>query len=147
MAIPKKGKVLGLIGQNGIGKSTMLNILSGELKMNLGRFNDEVPSDDNIINFFKGSELQQYFIELFTNKSKVVQKPQNITLIPKYVSGKVYNLLKKNDLNDRLDTIVKQLNLNEILDRSVSVLSGGELQRVAIAAAYLKDADVYLIKN
>jgi len=145
MAIPKKGKVLGLIGQNGIGKSTMLNILSGELRMNLGRFEDEVPSDDFIINYFKGSELQQYFKELFTKKSKIVHKPQNITLIPKYVSGKVFNLLKKNDVNDRLDTIVKQLNLNEILDRSVSVLSGGELQRVAIAAAYLKDADVYLI--
>jgi len=145
MAIPKKGKVLGLIGQNGIGKSTMLNILSGELRMNFGRFKDEIPSDDNIINFFKGSELQQYFIDLFTKKSKIVHKPQNITLIPKHVSGKVYNLLKKNDINDRLDTIVKRLNLNEILDRSVSVLSGGELQRVAIAAAYLKDADVYLI--
>lgn len=145
MAIPKKGKVLGLIGQNGIGKSTMLNILSGELRMNLGRFEDEVPSDDFIINYFKGSELQQYFKELFTKKSKIVHKPQNITLIPKHVSGKVFNLLKKNDVNDRLDTIVKQLNLNEILDRSVSVLSGGELQRVAIAAAYLKDADVYLI--
>ncbi len=145
MAIPKKGKVLGLIGQNGIGKSTMLNILSGELRMNLGRFNDEVPSNDIIINFFKGSELQQYFIELFTKKSKIVHKPQNITLIPKHVSGKVFNLLKKNDVNDRLDTIVKQLNLNEILDRNISVLSGGELQRVAIAAAYLKDADVYLI--
>ena len=145
MAIPKKGKVLGLIGQNGIGKSTMLNILSGELRMNFGMFNDEIPSNDNIINFFKGSELQQYFIELFTKKSKIVHKPQNITLIPKHVSGKVFNLLKKNDVNDRLDTIVKQLNLNEILDRSVSVLSGGELQRVAIAAAYLKDADVYLI--
>jgi len=145
MAIPKKGKVLGLIGQNGIGKSTMLNILSGELRMNLGRFEDEVPSDDFIINYFKGSELQQYFKELFTKKSKIVHKPQNITLIPKHVSGKVFNLLKKNDINDRLDTIVKQLNLNEILDRSVSVLSGGELQRVAIAAAYLKDADVYLI--
>ncbi|MHA1458771.1 MAG: 4Fe-4S binding protein, partial [Promethearchaeota archaeon] len=37
MAIPKKGKVLGLIGQNGIGKSTMLSILSGDLKMNLGK--------------------------------------------------------------------------------------------------------------
>ena len=145
MAIPKKGKVLGLIGQNGIGKSTMLNILSGELRMNFGMFNDEIPSNDNIINFFKGSELQQYFIELFTKKSKIVHKPQNITLIPKLVSGKVFNLLKKNDVNDRLDTIVNQLNLNEILDRSVSVLSGGELQRVAIAAAYLKDADVYLI--
>jgi len=145
MAIPKKGKVLGLIGQNGIGKSTMLNILSGELRMNLGMFKDEVPSNDSIINFFKGSELQQYFIELFTKKSKIVHKPQNITVIPKHVSGKVYNLLKKNDINDRLDSIVKQLNLNEILDRKVSVLSGGELQRVAIAAAYLKDADVYLI--
>jgi ATP-binding cassette subfamily E protein 1 len=145
MAIPKKGKVLGLIGQNGIGKSTMLNILSGELRINLGRFKDEIPSDDFIINYFKGSELQQYFTELFNKKSRIVYKPQNITLIPKHVSGKVFNLLKKNDVNERLDTIVKQLNLNEILDRSISVLSGGELQRVAIAAAYLKDADVYLI--
>ena len=145
MAIPKKGKVLGLIGQNGIGKSTMLSILSGELRMNLGKFLDEIPNDEAIINFFKGSELQQYFIDLFYNKSSVVYKPQNITLIPKHVSGKVYDLLKKNDIDDRLDKIVEELNLKEILDRKLSVLSGGEVQRVAIAAAYLKDADVYLI--
>ena len=145
MAIPKKGKVLGLIGQNGIGKSTMLSILSGELRMNLGKFIDEIPDEEAIINFFKGSELQQYFIDLFNNKSRVVYKPQNITLIPKHVSGKVYDLLKKNDIDDRLDKIVEELNLKEILDRNLSVLSGGEVQRVAIAAAYLKDADVYLI--
>ncbi len=145
MAIPKKGKVLGLIGQNGIGKSTMLSILSGELKMNLGKFIDEIPDEEAIINFFKGSELQQYFIDLFNNKSRVVYKPQKITLIPKHVSGKVYDLLKKNDIDDRLDKIVEELNLKEILDRNLSVLSGGEVQRVAIAAAYLKDADVYLI--
>jgi ATP-binding cassette subfamily E protein 1 len=144
MAIPKKGKVLGLIGQNGIGKSTMLSILSGELKMNFGQFID-TPDDETIIKFFKGSELQQYFIDLFSNKLSVVHKPQNITLIPKYVSGKVYDLLKKNDMNDRLDKIIEELNLKEILDRNLSVLSGGEVQRVAIAAAYLKDADVYLI--
>ncbi|MFX0077263.1 MAG: ribosome biogenesis/translation initiation ATPase RLI [Candidatus Hermodarchaeota archaeon] len=145
MAIPKKGKVLGLIGQNGIGKSTMLSILSGELKMNLGMFADETPDNDAIIDFFKGSELQQYFFDLFNKKLKVVHKPQNITLIPKHVSGKVYDLLKKNDLDERLDKIIEALNLKEILDRSVSVLSGGELQRVAIAAAFLKNADVYLI--
>ena len=145
MAIPKKGKVLGLIGQNGIGKSTMLSILSGELRMNLGKFIDEIPDEEAIINFFKGSELQQYFIDLFNNKSRVVYKPQKITLIPKHVSGKVYDLLKKNDIDDRLDKIVEELNLKEILDRNLSVLSGGEVQRVAIAAAYLKDADVYLI--
>ena len=145
MAIPKKGKVLGLIGQNGIGKSTMLSILSGELKMNLGKFIDDTPDDKAIINFFKGSELQQYFIDLFNNKLSVVYKPQNITLIPKHVSGKVYDLLKKNDIDNRLDKIIEELNLKEILDRNLSVLSGGEVQRVAIAAAYLKDADVYLI--
>ena len=145
MAIPKKGKVLGLIGQNGIGKSTMLSILSGELRMNLGKFAEDTPDNEAIINFFKGSELQQYFIDLFNNKLKVVHKPQNITLIPKHVSGKVYDLLKKNDIDDRLDKVVGELNLKEILDRSLSVLSGGEVQRVAIAAAYLKNADIYLI--
>ncbi len=145
MAIPKKGKVLGLIGQNGIGKSTMLSILSGELKMNLGKFNDNTPDNDAIINFFKGSELQQYFIDMYSNKLSVVYKPQNITLIPEHVSGKVYDLLKKNDADDRLDKIIEDLNLKEILDRDLSVLSGGEVQRVAIAAAYLKNADVYLI--
>ncbi|MFX1286997.1 MAG: ribosome biogenesis/translation initiation ATPase RLI [Promethearchaeota archaeon] len=145
MAIPKKGKVLGLIGQNGIGKSTMLSILSGELRMNLGKFTDEVPNDEAIINFFKGSELQQYFIDLFNKKLSVVHKPQNINLIPKHVSGRVYDLLKKNDIDDNLDKITEDLNLKNILDRNLSVLSGGEVQRVAIAAAYLKNADVYLI--
>ena len=145
MAIPKKGKVVGLIGQNGIGKSTMLKILSGELKMNLGRFENGVPDDDEIINFFKGSELQQYFSDLKEQKINIIHKPQNITQIPKFISGKVYELLKKNDLADKLDFISEKLNLTEILDRSISVLSGGELQRVTIAAAYLKDGDVYLI--
>jgi len=145
MAIPKKAKVLGLIGQNGIGKSTMLKILSGDLKMNFGRFNDDLPSDDEIIDFFKGSELQQYFIDLKEKKLKIILKPQNITVIPKYVSGKVYNLLNKNDENNKLNNIIDQLNLKEILDRDISILSGGELQRVAIAAAYLKDGDIYLI--
>ena len=145
MALPKKGKVLGLIGQNGIGKSTMLNILSGELTMNLGRFGNNTPEPDEIINFFKGSELQQYFIDMKSLKNKIILKPQNITSIPKFVQGKVFDLLTKNDIGENLDHIVEQLNLSEILDRDVSVLSGGELQRVTIAAAYLKDGDVYLI--
>jgi ATP-binding cassette subfamily E protein 1 len=145
MVIPKKGKVVGLIGQNGIGKSTMLKILSGELKINLGRFGNDQPEDQEIFNFFKGSELQQYLLDLFNKKLKVIHKPQDITQIPKFVSGNVSSLLMKNDINDKLNEISEQLNLNEILERDISVLSGGELQRVAIAAAYLKDGDVYLI--
>ena len=145
MAIPKKGKVLGLIGQNGIGKSTMLKVLSGDLKLNLGRFGDNSPEDSEIINYFKGSELQQYFTNLRDKKINIIYKPQNITSIPKFVSGKVHELLEKNDVSSKLDIISEKLNLTEILDRSITVLSGGELQRVAIAAAYLKDGDVYLI--
>ncbi|MFW9822699.1 MAG: ribosome biogenesis/translation initiation ATPase RLI [Candidatus Thorarchaeota archaeon] len=144
MAIPKKGKVLGLIGQNGIGKSTMLKILSNELKLNLGRFNDNAPDWKEIIDHFKGSELHQYFIDLRDKKLNIVHKPQNITIIPQYVSGKVVDLLSKNDLQNNLNVIAEELNLTKILDRDISVLSGGELQRVAIAAAYLKNGDVYL---
>ncbi len=144
MAIPKKGSVLGIIGQNGIGKSTLLKLLSNELKINFGRFDEEIPDWREIIEHYKGSELHQYFIELNESKAKIVHKPQNITVIPKFVSGKVIDLLNKNDIGNQLDQISEKLNLTEILDREISVLSGGELQRVAIAAAYLKDGDIYL---
>jgi ATP-binding cassette subfamily E protein 1 len=144
MAIPKKGKVLGLIGQNGIGKSTMLKVLSNELKLNLGKFGEDSPDWGQIIDHFKGSELHQYFIDLKENKLNIVYKPQNITVIPKYVTGRVTDLLTKGDEIKKLDQISEKLNLIEILERDISVLSGGELQRVAIAAAYLKDGDVYL---
>jgi ATP-binding cassette subfamily E protein 1 len=144
MAIPKRGKVLGLIGQNGIGKSTMLKILSNELTLNLGKFGDDTPDWKEIIEHFKGSELHQYFVDLREGKLNIVYKPQNITVIPQYVTGRVIDLLNKNDTRGQLIQIAEKLNLSQILERDISVLSGGELQRVAIAAAYLKNGDIYL---
>ena len=89
----KEGSVVGILGPNGIGKSTIIRILSGELKPNLGNFEDDVPWDD-VINFFKGSQLQSYFKKLSTNDLKVVHKPQMVDLLPKYVKGNVQTLME-----------------------------------------------------
>lgn len=57
LPMPRPGMVLGLVGTNGIGKSTALKILSGKLKPNLGRF-DNPPDWEDVIKYFRGSELQ-----------------------------------------------------------------------------------------
>ena len=145
MLLPSKGKVLGVIGQNGIGKSTAMNILSGHLKMNLGHLDESSPTWEQIIDNFKGSILQDYLKSLKEKSLKIVHKPQEITSIPKYIKGKVKELLQKIDQSPNLERIISELSLETILDRDLSVLSGGELQRVAIAAALLRDGDCYLI--
>jgi translation initiation factor RLI1 len=57
LPMPRPGQVLGLVGTNGIGKSTALKILAGKLKPNLGRFEDP-PDWEEILRYFRGSELQ-----------------------------------------------------------------------------------------
>jgi len=60
--MPRPGQVLGLVGTNGIGKSTALKILSGKLKPNLGRY-DDPPDWEEILKYFRGSELQSRSIQ------------------------------------------------------------------------------------
>ena len=140
---PSPGTVLGLLGQNGIGKTTTLKILSGEFKPNLGRY-DEPPEWSEIIQFYRGSTLQEYFQRISEGKLKVALKPQYVDKIPKAVSGKVSDLLEKVNERTGLDKLAQELELQKIWDRRLEVLSGGELQRVAMAAALSRDADVYL---
>jgi ATP-binding cassette subfamily E protein 1 len=140
---PSPGTVLGLLGQNGIGKTTTLKVLSGEIKPNLGRF-DDPPEWSEIIQFYRGSTLQEYFQKISEGKMNVAHKPQYVDKIPKAVSGKVSDLLEKVNERKRLDKLKEELELGKIWDRHLDVLSGGELQRVAMAAALSRDADVYL---
>ncbi|MGQ4833448.1 MAG: ribosome biogenesis/translation initiation ATPase RLI [Candidatus Asgardarchaeia archaeon] len=143
MLVPKMGKVSGLIGPNGAGKSTALKILAGRLKPNLGNY-EKPPEWDEIIDYFKGSELQAYFEKLSSGALRVVFKPQYITDIPSIVKGKVSDLLVKSDERGRIDEVKEFLDLQNIWDRKVSNLSGGELQKIAVAAVVLRDADVYI---
>lgn len=140
---PSPGMVLGLLGQNGIGKTTTLKVLSGELKPNLGRY-DNPPEWEEIIQYYRGSTLQDYFQRMSQNNLKVAHKPQYVDKIPKVISGKVGELLEKVDERKVLDKLAVDLELRKIWDRPLSVLSGGELQRVAVAAALSREADVYL---
>jgi ATP-binding cassette subfamily E protein 1 len=140
---PSPSTVLGLLGQNGIGKTTTLKVLSGEIKPNLGNFQNP-PEWSEIIEFYRGSMLQDYFTKMSENKLKVALKPQYVDKIPKAVSGKVGELLEKVNERKLLDKLVQELELEKIMDRPLEVLSGGELQRTAVAAALSREADVYM---
>ncbi len=138
----REGSVVGILGPNGIGKSTIIRMLSGELKPNLGKYDEDV-SWDEIISYFKGSQLQSYFKKLSKSELKVVHKPQMVDLLPKFVKGNVQKLMESVDERGAMDEVINALELKSILQRDISKLSGGELQRVAIGAAVLREADFY----
>lgn len=140
---PSPGLVLGLLGQNGIGKTTTLKILSGETRLNLGSYKDP-PDWDYVVQHFRGSTLQDYFQKMAEGTLKVSHKPQYVDKIPKVISGKVGELLEKVNERKNLDAVTEQLGLKQIWNRPLEMLSGGELQRVAVAATLCRDADVYL---
>ena len=139
---PMFGKVIGVLGINGIGKSTAIRILAGTLEPNLGR--DTKASFEDIISYFKGTESQKFFENVKGKKIIVSYKPQQVELIPKQFKGKVIDLLRKVDEKKKLSEIADTLDLNDFLQTDISNISGGELQRVAIAATVLKNANLYI---
>ncbi|MBI1970239.1 ribosome biogenesis/translation initiation ATPase RLI [Candidatus Woesearchaeota archaeon] len=138
---PLFGKVVGVLGRNGIGKSTAIKILAGALVPNLGS-EERQGTYDEIIDYFKGQEAQLYFQTIKEGKINVAYKPQAVELIPKHSKGSVRSLLQKVDEKQQLSRVVKDLQLDKILDHDISTISGGELQRVALAATVLKKANV-----
>ena len=144
LPVPADGKVTGILGANGIGKSTAIKILSGQLRPNLGNFDTEVAWEE-ILKRYTGTELFDYLQTVSKKTLKIASKPQYIDYIPKMFSGSVRELLKKTDERNRLEGLLPVLKLNAILDHEIGTLSGGELQRVAIAACLARDADLYFL--
>ena len=146
LPVPRANQVLGLVGTNGIGKSSSLQILAGRLKPNLGRL-DQPAEWDDVLAHHRGSELQSYFTRMLDHGQTAVTKLQYVDLLPEALAPlglNVGELLAARDQRGALDAVVAQLELTPVLARRVEQLSGGELQRLALALVLLQKADVYV---
>jgi len=140
---PRPGQVLGLVGTNGIGKSTALKVLAGKLKPNLGHY-ENPPDWQEILTYFRGSELQNYFTKILEDNLKAIIKPQYVDHIPRAVKGLVGDILNAKDEKKCQVETIEDLDLKKVLQRNIVDLSGGELQRFAIAVVCVQEADIYM---
>ncbi len=142
LPVPKVGLVTGILGPNGIGKTTAIRLLSGEEVPNLGAY-DNPPAKQDVLSRYSGTELGDYLSRIFESEVKTSLKPQYVDKLPMVYRGMVRDLLNKVSERMSVEDAVALLELEEAIDRPLEQLSGGELQRVAIAASLMKEADVY----
>lgn len=121
----KKGEVLGLIGQNGAGKSTTLKLLSKII----------YPTSGNIIMRGRVACL----IELGAGFHPDMSGRENI-----YINASIFGLTKK-EIDERIDDIIAFSELKDFIDNPVRTYSSGMYMRLAFSVAINVDADILLI--
>ncbi len=140
---PRQEQIVGILGPNGIGKSTAINLLSGTFRPNLGDWENSSPDWGEVISTFPRGELRDYLGMVSTGEVSIAVKPQYIDKLPRIFDGEVRELLARVDDRGEIENYTELMGISHILDRKLGDLSGGELQRVAICATLLKEADVY----
>ena len=129
LPVPKSGEVVGLLGRNGMGKSTVIGLLSGTLKPNLGNY-ENPPEWSEILKYYAGTEMKKHFEMIRDGNLRAAIKPQQISHIARAFDGTAAQLLEKYDERGAANTLVKDLGLENSMHKELSELSGGEMQRV-----------------
>lgn len=153
LPIIKPNIITGMLGQNGIGKSTVMGILSNNIKPNFEIFDKQFTANE-IIKNFKGTELQKYFQKLYNNELKISIKPQNIdstlkTMKIKFGSITISKLINKLCENGKINKCnlvanLDKLEMTMLQHHLIETLSGGELQRLIIAITLSRDTNVFM---
>jgi ATP-binding cassette subfamily E protein 1 len=141
---PASGGVAGILGPNGIGKTTAVRALAGEIVPNLGETATEA-TWDRVLERYRGTELQTFLRRLRDDEVTVARKPQYVDRIPDRFDGETRALLERTDERGVVDELAARLSIEPVLDQPIDSLSGGELQRVALAATVARDADFYFL--
>jgi ATP-binding cassette subfamily E protein 1 len=127
----KKGQCVGILGANGLGKSTILKILV-----------DPTLTVNN--KMFVGDEMYKYMCSLNEGKIVVSYKPQEISLFSSKQDTVRDFVTISNSSNLLSSKYIKDFQLEHLLDRKMSQLSGGELQRLLISLTCVKEANSYI---
>ncbi|ELZ93201.1 ribosome biogenesis/translation initiation ATPase RLI [Haloferax sulfurifontis] len=144
LPVPESGAVTGILGPNGIGKTTAVRALAGEMVPNLGNYDDD-PTWEAVLDRFRGTELQNYVERVRDGEVSIARKPQYVDQIPKQFDGTARDLLEATDERGALDSYIDRLDIGPVVDNDIETLSGGELQRVALAATLARDRDFYFL--
>ncbi len=127
------GECVVLLGPNGVGKSTIINCLTGANKVKEG----DIIFDEKSIKDLKSKDfasLIAYVPQLINGNDLTVKEVITLGRLPYY-----YIYPNKDDLK-KVNEVIKEFNLESIQDEITSEISGGERQKVAIARSFIQDA-------
>ena len=133
------GEILGMLGPNGVGKSTLFNLIIGLLKPDFGSI---------IVN---GENVLDYPISERTKKFKIGYVPQyggyfhDLTLLDNLKAVSEVVIDNKNDRNTKIDYLISRFELDSVLNIQAKFLSGGQKKKLVIAMALMSDPKVLLL--